>query len=116
MNLSFPVEGSPSHSPLRTSCLAGCVDEYSAHQRQVDHESVVADGASGDIVPTAPDCNPELVLPRETDGVLDICCPHTSGDQRRPLVDRAVMNLSSFVVSSVTRKDKATGEPRRQLL
>ena len=82
------------------------------HQRQVDHQPVVADRVAGDVVAAAAHGEQEVVVGRESDGVLNVGRAGAAGDQRRAPVDHGVPDRPRLVVAGVGRAEQ---EPRELL-
>ena len=79
------------------------VDPRAGHEREVDHQAVIAEGVAGDGVPAAAHRGEQIVLARKPDGGSHVCDTPAPGDQRRPPVDVAVPDPADVVVRSVGR-------------
>jgi hypothetical protein len=86
------------------------------HQREVDHEAVVADGIARDVVPAPSDRDEQVVLARELDGLDDIFRRRAARDQRGSAVDHGIPDLAHRVVARVARKKHTPPEVRFELV
>src|SRR5262249_38782281 len=80
------------------------------HQRQVDHQTVIAHGIARDVVSASPDRDEQFVLARELDGLHDIVGRLAAGDQRRRAIDHGVPDLSYLVVARVSGTNYVSAE------
>src|SRR6476619_8314280 len=78
------------------------VDLDVLHQREVDHQTVIAHGIACDVVSASPDRDEQFVLARELDGLHDIFGRRAAGDQRRPAIDHGVPDLSYLIVARIS--------------
>src|SRR5581483_12329637 len=69
------------------------------HEREVDQEAVIHRGSPGDVVAASLDRDLEAVLPAEADGLDDVRGGATARDERRSLVDQAVVHPPGFLVA-----------------
>ena len=69
------------------------------HRGEIDHHPAVDGAVPGDVVTAAADGDLEIQRPRQLDGVRDVGGAMASRDQRRPLVDQAVVDASGLVVA-----------------
>ena len=92
------------------------VDLDVLHQREVDHEAVVADGIARDVVSASSDRDEQVVLARELDGLDDIFGRRAAGDQRGPAIDHGVPDLAHLVVARVAGKKHVPPEVRFELV
>ena len=79
------------------------VDLDALHQRQVDHQAVIADGIARDVVPAPSDRDEQTILAPELDGLDDIFRRRAAGDKRGPAVNSGVPDLANLVVARVAR-------------
>ena len=86
------------------------------HQREVDHEAVVADCIARNVVPSTPDRDKEVVPAGEPDGLHDIVSRRATGDQRGAAVDHGVPDLAHLVVSLVAGKKYVPAKVRLELI
>lgn len=86
------------------------------HQRQIDHEAVVADGIARDIVSAPSDRDDKVVLARELDSVNYIFRRRAAGNQRGLAVDHGVPDMACLVVGRVVRKKHLPSEVRFELV
>ncbi len=89
---------------------------HALHHRQVDHQTVVAAAESGAIVTTAPDSDEQTLVASEVHGSDNIRDVHAACDQKRPLVDHAIVQLAGLLVALVTTLDQITAQVRLELL
>src|SRR5262245_29897468 len=90
--------------------LSQWVDARPSHERQVDHDAVVAEGVTRDGVPSAPHGGEQIVLAGEADGGDHVGDTATPGDQRRSAVDVPVPDLANVVVLRVTGSNQVAEE------
>ena len=86
------------------------VDLDVLHQREVDHQTVIAHGIARDVVSASPDRDEQFVLARELDGLHDIFGRRAAGDQRRRAIDHGVPDLSHLIVARVPGKNYVSPE------
>src|SRR5581483_7743051 len=86
------------------------VDLDLLHERQIDHETVVADGVAGDVVPAAAHCDEQLLLASELHGLADIASGFAASDQRRFAIDHPVPDLARLVVAWISGKKDVSSE------
>jgi hypothetical protein len=94
---------------VRPPC-ARAVDADAGHWRQVDHHAAVDRRQPGHIVTAAADGDFELLLAGETDRIDDVGDAAAAGDQRRPLVDQAVVHLPRVLITGIARPKKSPVE------
>ena len=90
------------------------VDEAPAHPRQVDHDTALGDSLAGDVVPAPSNRDLQTLGSGETHRVGDIGGVDASGDERRPLVDEAIVDGPRLAVTAIIRPDDLTGELRTE--
>jgi hypothetical protein len=76
---------------------------------------IVDHAASGDAVPAAADGQRQAILAREVYGVDHVGRAGRAHDNRRPLIDHAVVDLASFVIAGVLRAYQLAPEAHREL-
>jgi hypothetical protein len=81
------------------------VDPHQLHQRQIDHDAVVAGARAGHVVSAAPHGQRQPVLAGEPDRGEDVGTTPAPGHQGRVPVDGAVPNAARAVVLLVSRDD-----------
>ncbi|MDP9629377.1 UNVERIFIED_ORG: hypothetical protein J2W85_001438 [Ensifer adhaerens] len=69
------------------------------HGRHIDHQTIIANGVAGDIVPAAANGDGEPMRPRMVYRCDDVGSIAASGNQGRPPIDQPVPNHSSSVIS-----------------
>lgn len=92
------------------------VDLDALHQREVDHEAIVADGIARNVVPAPSDRDEQVVLAPKFDGLHDIFRRRAAGDQCGPAVYHGVPDLSYFVVVRVARKKHISLQERFKIV
>ena len=73
------------------------------HQREVDHQAVVANRLAGDAMSTAPHGNKHAKSAREVDRVDNVGSPGAPDDERWAFVDGRIPNPSYPIVVGVMR-------------
>ena len=81
------------------------IDSDTLHQRQVDDQTVIDAGETGRVMPASANSDRQLVLAAEIHRRDDIGHINASGDEKRPLVDHRVVELSRIVVFRMTASD-----------
>ena len=99
--LAVDVPERGSRSDRRGLCPG--IDPDEVHEREVDHQPVVADRIAGDVVAAALDRQQKPLISREIDGVLDIGGALATRDQSRTPVDHGVPDGACIVVAVVRR-------------
>ena len=113
MGLGGPVElaqGGAAADPCG-ACLR--VDLHAVHRREVDHQPVLAGAQPGAVVATAAHRQRQVALARERDRPGDVARTAAARDQRRPLVDRSVVDGPRLLVLGVLRPDQPAFEAGR---
>jgi hypothetical protein len=98
VKLRLAVELGPGDAALSPRRAGGRVDVNSLHRPEVDHETAVRDGPSGDVVPAAADRDLEIAATGGTNRLDDVGRALTPGDQGRPPVDHRVVHAADLVV------------------
>ena len=91
------------------------VDVDAPHLRQVDHQPAVGHGPAGDVVAAAAHRHLQPALAAEQHGLRDVGRPPAARDDRRPLVDEAVVDPAGLVVARLAGAEQPAGEPGREL-
>src|SRR5213076_611430 len=78
--------------------------------REVDHQTALGDGETGDVVSAALDRELEPVLTREVDGLDDVLGGARTDDRGRALVDQTVVDAPRLVVAGVAGLQNLRGE------
>ncbi len=112
MRLSDRIEIGERAAGLDGRSAGGRVHLNALHQREVDHETVVANGIARDVVAAPADRDEQVVRARELDRLDDIVSRPAARDQRRLAIDRRVPDLSDLVVTRVARKKHVSPEAR----
>ena len=99
--LRLAVELAPEHARLGTDRPGDGIDADALHARQVEHQAAVTDGLAGDVMPTAPYRDEQVVLACELHRGDDIGRAGAAGDQRRPVVDQRVPDGAGLVVAGI---------------
>ena len=99
--LRLAVDVGPRTATLRPDGAPLRIDPDAAHEREVDHDAVVADCRPGDVVPAAAHRQGQVVLPGEVHGGDDIGRAGTHDDDERSLVDHSVPDAPRLVVVRV---------------
>ena len=74
------------------------IDPDALHQRQVDDQTVIDAGETGRVMPASANSDRQLVLAAEIHRRHDIGHISAFGDEKRPLVDHRVVELSRVIV------------------
>ncbi len=99
VRLSRAVELAERDAGLHARRPSRRVHVDSLHGRQVDHEAIVDQGASRDVVPAAADRHDEIVLAREIHGRRHVPGVPAAHDDRRMAVDHSVPDGARVIVS-----------------
>ena len=99
------IELAPRDPALHASGPGLWIDVDPLHQGQVDHDAALADRATGDVVSATAHRDLEAVLFREGQGVDDVCRAAAPSDDRRPFVDKPVVDLPRVLVPVVPRDE-----------
>ena len=91
------VEVAPGGAALGTGSLPSGIDTTTAHAGEVDHQTVIADRQSGDIVPTAADRDRQILLGGEADAATTSAVLARLDDQGRRAVDHRVPDRAGGV-------------------
>ena len=75
-----------------------------------DHDPVVDRSPPGDVVPAAADGNFQVEATCQVHGVDYIGHSAASCDQRRPFVDKAVVNPAGVLVTGIVRQQNIAGK------
>jgi hypothetical protein len=100
----------PCHPAFDNCAPLGGVDVNAFHQRQIDHQPIVYGRASGDVVTAAAHGDFEPARASEAHRICNVRHSQAPGDQRRPLIDKAVVNFSHIVIRRGTGLDKLAEE------
>ncbi len=86
------------------------VDAHAAQARQVELQALLAGGLAGRAVAAALDRDQELALVREGDGIPDVRNARRLNDQRRVLVDHAVVEFSGLIIAGIVSPNHRAAE------
>src|SRR5262249_26693455 len=86
------------------------------HQREIDHDAVVADSQTTPVVSAAAHGQQHVSLSGEADDRGNVLRGGTARDQGRAPVDHRVVDLPRLVIAGVLRPDQLAREPRQLLL
>ena len=86
------------------------IDAHALHQREVDHQAVVAAAEARAIVAAAPDGDEQALVAAEVHRGDDVGDVHAARDQARPLVDHAVVQRTGGVVVGVAWTDDSSAK------
>ena len=104
------VDVAPGCAGLDDRDSVPCVNDYAAHEREVDEDTAIGAGVPGDAVPAAPHRD----LGSGADGVADggdnVGAGAAAQHNGRPLVDQAVEDLPRRVVVGAVGMDHVAGE------
>jgi hypothetical protein len=110
------IELADEYAWLRSDRLPDWIDVDALHRRQVDHQSFVGDGLSGDVVAASAYGDLQSLLAAEVDRVDHVCGAKAAGDQGGSLVDEAVVDAPRLVVVGGAGTEDLAGELRRERL
>src|SRR5262249_60330535 len=113
--LPFPVEFAPRVSALSTRCAADRIDVNALHERQVKHQSALANSPAGNIMTAATHCQFEPVSAREVYRVNDVGVAHAAGNQRGPTIDQTVVYPPYLIVPGVIGTQEHAREAHGQV-
>ena len=82
----------------------------SLHWRQVEHHAAIDRSSARNVVTAATNRDFEAELAGEIDGIHDVGDAAAAGDQRRALVDEAVMHLPCNLVPGICRLQELPAE------
>ncbi len=102
MYLRFAIEFAPRHTALRARGASLRVHIHALHQRQIDHDSIIDGRPASHIMAAAAHRDLESVLPGEIDRLGDVRDGSTLRDQRRVLVDHAIVQLARLIVIRIS--------------
>ena len=88
----------------------GRIDTHPLHQGEVDHQPVIAASQSGPVVAAAAYGGEQIILPAKSHGADHIGDIGAAGDQQRPLVDHAVVELAGLLIALVAALDQLTAQ------
>jgi len=115
MQLSFAIEFSPRNARLGTCRPAHRIDMDALHRGKVDHHAAIDRCAPRHIVTAAANGGLETEPLRNADSVGDVGHAATPGDQRRTLVDQAIVNPSGFFIGRVAWPEQLSRKCRAEL-
>ncbi len=116
MCLSRGVEVGQDATGLDLRAAGVHLDANIFHEREIDHESVIANGVAGDVMSTAPDRDDQLLLVPELDRLHDIFGRGAAGDNRGFAVDHGVPDLPHLIVIGISGKKHISPEVRFEFL
>ena len=82
------------------------IDLDVAHQREIDHDTVVAGSQPSAVVAAAADRKRQVVVASEPHGRHNVIGVRTARDQRRPSVDHGVEDVARFAVLGILWPDQ----------
>jgi hypothetical protein len=100
---------------LHAGDTADRIHDDRPHEGQVDHEAPVDRGPACGIVPPAAHGNLETERAPEMNGVCNIGHAAALRDERRPLVNEAVVKPPGIVVRRIAGSEDAAGEAGGQV-
>jgi hypothetical protein len=89
---------------------------HAPHRRQVDHQTVVAAAEPGAVVATTSDSDEQTLVAAEVHGSDDIGDVHATRDQKRSLVDHAIVQFARLLVTLIATLDQLTAQVRLESL
>src|SRR5262249_18267746 len=116
MGLGRGVQVRQRRAPLYDHAPRASVDGRGLHPREVDHDTIVAQGVSGNVVSAPSDGEHNPAVPRKVHRMHDIRCGPAPDDHPGPLVDRRVPDLARVLIAVVARKKDLSNNPALQLL
>src|SRR4029077_14177762 len=90
VRLSLVVDVAPQRTTLHPGPAVGGIDSHAPHGREVDDDSVVANGGARHVVASAAYGDLQIVVAGETHGRDHVGGPDASGDQARAPVDGTI--------------------------
>ena len=110
------IDIAPGAAALDAHRAVRRVDADALHAREVDHQAVVAGAEAGAVVAAAAHGEGQAVLAGEVDGADHIGHIDAAGNQRRALVDHAVVDLARLLVVGVARLDQLAAHTCAEIL
>src|SRR5262245_10314324 len=86
--LRLTVEFAPRDSTLSARCAAYRIDVNALHERQIKHQSALANSPAGNIMTAATHRQFEPMSAREVYRVNNVGVAHAAGNQRGPTIDQ----------------------------
>jgi hypothetical protein len=111
VGLCLTIDATPKRTALDPRRSGGWIDQHGAHGGQVDDESVVTYRSAGDVVPSTPNCDLEVIGTGIEHGCRHVCGPTAPGDQPGVPVDGAVPHGSGSGIVGVPWLDQLAVEP-----
>jgi hypothetical protein len=109
--LGLAVDVAPQGTALDPGCAGDWIDGDGAHQREVDHDPVVAHRGAADVVASPADGDLEVVAAGEADRGGHVGGAAAPGDQSRAPIDGAVPHGAGVVVLAAAGNDHVAPEP-----
>src|SRR5438445_424069 len=104
-NMVGMIHISPGASAPNGNGARSWIDPRVFDASQVDDQPVVADPKPTRVVPAAPNGKENAIFPGEIDAMDHIRHVHAAHDEPRLLVDHAIINLASVVISFIAPLD-----------
>src|SRR4030095_16005163 len=111
MRLRLAVEFTPGHSALGACCATERINVDALHERQFEHQPIVADGPAGNVMTAATHGQFEPVSAREVYRVNDVGIAQAAGNQCGPAIDHTVVYPPHLVVPGLLGTPQHTQTP-----
>jgi hypothetical protein len=115
VGLARRVEIEPGRAAARVRDPGIAVYVDTAHQRQIDHEPVVAHAVPSGVVPAAAHGDFQRLRPCEVEGGRDVAGAEAPHDEGRPAIDEGVEAAARCVVSGIGWTDDSPCQGLAQL-
>ena len=116
MDLGLRVHVAEKAAGLSARDALGRIDPDAAHERHVEHQSALANGQPGDVVPTAFDRQLHAVLTRGIHARDDVRYAEAPCDQRRTPIDHRVPDGARLVESRIAGAQEGPPDPPLQMV
>ena len=100
---------------LHTHRAVHWIDAHPLQSRQIDHQTLVDAAKPGAVVTAATYSDRNCVATPKIHSCNDIGRICAAGNDKRPLVDHAVVELSGLLIARITRTDNLSSKRRQKL-
>jgi hypothetical protein len=104
------VNIAPGATATHTRSPCRWIDMNVLDEGEIDDEAIVADSQTSCVMASAPNRNPQLLLPAEMNGSDYVGHVSALGDQTRFATDHGVIDFARFFITCVGGLDKITAE------
>jgi hypothetical protein len=103
--LGFAIDVAPRRAALDTRNPAVAINGDTVHLRNVDHQTVIANGVAGYAVAAGANCCEQMMPSRKPNGIDDIRNAATTRDNRGTTIEHSVENDSGPVILWIAREE-----------